>query len=157
MSPAISLEELAERTIFLLQEMSITSGVLYDSLLPLMEGIRSGRSPQSLEFEQLLISPREYLGALQEIFSEFEQSLARFNQVNQEIRGSEKQPKEPGGLLGKIPQLKSEQIFYREFQEMTSGLIKKLILIQNEDRLSALGKMPLEDAWEEVEAMAKKT
>lgn len=141
------LAELTEELSLLLEEMGITSGLLFESLVDPMTALRSGRSPQAIELEEKLVQPQQYFLVLQEVLPEFDGAIAQLRQKTKGLEGGSE-------LLGEISNLEKEAAFYRQFQETAETLLKKLSLIAEEGRLSNLGKLPIEDAWEEMEQMA---
>ena len=141
------LAQLSEELSLLLEELGITSGLLFESLVEPITALRSGRSPHSIELEEKLAPSQQYLLVLQEILPEFDRAIAQLDQKSDGLEGATNLSKE-------ITQLKKEASFYRQFQGTAEGLLKKLSLIAEEGRLSNLGKLPIEDAWEEMEQMA---
>jgi len=141
---------LTEEITLLLEELGITSGLLYESLISPMTALRSGRSPQSISLEEKLAEPQQYFLILQEVLPEFGAALTQLRQKTKGHQGE-------SGMLGEIPNLEKEVSFYRQFQETAGTLLQKLLLIAEEGRLSNLGRMPIEDAWEEIEQMALRT
>jgi hypothetical protein len=144
-----SLDKDAEEVLLLLEELGLTSDFFYQSLLPTMTALRSGRSPQAIGLEEKLAAPQDYLTILQQILTELEKSLSQWMKT---LSTQEEKPER-----AKINSyLKEEAAFYRQFQETSEVLMQKLKLISQEGRLSPLGRLPINDAWEEIEKMSMK-
>lgn len=126
----------SEELSLLIPELSITAELFFDALEPLIQGIQGGRSPQSLDLGTALEEPEEYLNTLREIHEE------------------------AGSFLKKIPvtdlnqHLEIELNFWGKFLETAWPLLRKLKLLAEQSQISGLGKMPIEDAWKEIQQMA---
>jgi len=152
MEKLTKLEEVVEQIDLLLKELSITGGLLYQQLEGPMKSLTSGRSPQALDLASLIIEPRDNHGALGEILLELELQLKEFSRLVQSLDPSSSPT--PNDLLGELKQLQKEMEFWRQFQDTFKILLNRLKLISQEENLSSLGKMPLEDAWQEIQNMA---
>lgn len=129
-----------EELFFLLEELGISAGLFYRSLLPTMKDLQSGRSLKAGALEEKLALSEAYLAVLQETLPEFERAL-----------GNSKKDPEWAAQLGP---LEAEWGFYRKFQSVAEGLMQKLNLIAQAGSLSPLGKIPVQDLWEEIEQLA---
>ena len=143
------LEDALNQIALLLEEMGIASGLWYQSLLPILTSLRSGRSPKALSLEEKLIPSQDYLGALRQILQEFESHLSGIkNTLEKEGALNVREP---------LELLEKERIFFRQFEEVSGALMKKLNLIAREERMSSLGRQPIDEAWGEIERMVNET
>jgi len=132
-----SIEVLTEELVFLFQELSITAGLLLQALRPSIQGLLGGRSPQGLKLEDHLEIPTEYLNSMKGIQKEIQKDLKNF--PIPEFRDKTEQ----------------EYDFWTQYLETAEGLLKKLSLLALESKITSLGKMPIEDAWRDLERMAQ--
>lgn len=145
-----TLEELGEEITFLLNELTISSDLLVNSLELIMSGLKSGLSLQSLELEEKLMEPQQYSDVVAEVLKEYEKSLGDFIKVADGIQSHQPENDFPSGLLGEIPSLKTELNFWGTFLKQVDALLNRLNLILEDGQLTPLGRGPIEDAWEEI-------
>ena len=126
----------SEELSLLLPELSITAELFVSAMEPLIQGIQGGRSPQTLGLEEALEEPGEYLQSLQEIHDEARAFLKKI----------------PASDLNQ--HLEIELNFWENFLQTAHPLLKKLKLLAEQSQITGLGKMPIEDAWQEIRQMA---
>lgn len=139
-------EDSLNQVALLFEEMLIVTGLFYQSLLPALTGLRSGRSPNALSLEEKLIPSQDYLAAFRQILPEFENELSGFKKYLAENET-------PPNFAETLELLEREQLFFRQFQMASDTLMKKLNLIAREERVSSLGRQPIDEAWEEIKRM----
>ena len=136
MAPTDPLTLAAEELGFLLEEFHYSSGWLVENLKPLMDGLIGGRSPRALNLEISLEGPEGLLNSLKEIHQEVIKKAKSLG---------------PGELSKNI---QGEIHLWEEFLQIASGLMQKLKLMATQSQITTLGKMPLEDAWQEIKRLA---
>ena len=139
----ISVEEVS----LLLEELGISSGLFYRSLFPVISALRSGRSPRAIGMEEQLRTSQDYLSSLRQVFMEMEKSLSQ-------LRNTFSAMKDQVAQKQIFSELDQEVAFYDQFQKASEVILQKLTLIAQEDRLSPLGRAPIEEAWAQVEKLA---
>jgi hypothetical protein len=141
------LDDALEKLSFLLEELGISSKLFYQSLIPTMAALRTGRSLKTIALEEKLLLSQDYLTVLRQILPDLEKSISDLKK----------------NLMGKnnsadwretLSQLDKETRFYQKFQEASGTLIQRLNLIAQEGRLSTLGRKPIDEAWDEIERLA---
>ncbi len=147
MSPARTpLDQVVEGIALLSRELNFTGRMLYEGLERPMQALRSGRAPRALGLALTLEELEPLRRTCFEILDEFRQNLAELSAYHAELGGS---------ALGEPLQMaEGEYRYWRTFAERAQILLKKLTLIADLEKLSPLGRNPLQDAWEEVRALA---
>jgi len=142
-NPSANLEELLESLAFLLEELPILAGLCFSGLEEIMADLTTGRSPQSLKLGERLESPL----ALSDSFSAAREEGRALLEEFLKLPVAQSLPEE-------LETWKAELDSWREWQEQVSALLKKLQLLSDQGQLTALGRMPLEDLWEEIQSLA---
>jgi len=147
-----TLEQAAEKIALLLDELSITAVLFCDSLQPLRTEIKSGRSPQALQWEERLKEPVVLFSAFQEIHRDFAKGLGELEGLLQAVGIGEKSD---SPLFEEYTATQKESAMWKQFEVTAQSLLKRLQLVGQAPQLSSLGKMPLEEDWQDLETLAK--
>ncbi len=150
-TPVLNLETCAETTAFLLEELNILAGICFTGLQNVMKDLSSGRSPQSLDLESRLLEIQGHLDAFTQAWQETDTALDQMEKIAQGMAVTS-----PEGLLGEMPGWEQEHLVWQEWHHQVIALMKKLHLIAPQSQLSALGRLPLDDLWEEIQGLAEK-
>jgi len=143
----LPLDELASQIAMLCQECAFSGRLLYSSLAKPMEALRSGRAPRSLDLLALLEESEASAEALRESHGELKSLAPQFEAYAHELRDAE--------LLAQVPAFEQECRFWESFLERSRILRNKLKLIAELERLSPLGRAPIQDAWDEMQMLAE--
>jgi hypothetical protein len=146
MSPRPTLEQVAEQIAMLNAELTTVGRLLYEGLERPMQSLKSGRSPRALGLSQSVAASSELYRTLAEVLAELKSCAIDFRRYAEELRDPILQQQSQG--------LDAEFGFWQSFSERCQILLKKLTLIEDLEKLSALGRAPIQDAWEEVVALA---
>lgn len=142
-SPNLDLEESLEATAFSMEELSILAGLWFADLEKIMNDLGPGRSPQA-------IGLGDRLEALQELSDAFES--ARLDAENA-LQGLKKFSSHQE-VLQAMTGWEQEHQFWQGWQDQMVALQKKLNLISDQSQLTSLGRLPLEDLWEEIRSIS---
>ncbi|HEX5034663.1 MAG TPA: hypothetical protein VFW62_09300 [bacterium] len=146
-NPRLPLDELANQIAMLCQECAFSGRLLYAALAKPMEALKSGRAPRALNLSALLEDSETSAQALRESHTELK-SLAP------QLEAYAKQLGDPA-LLDQVPAFLQECGFWESFLERSRILSNKLKLIADLEKLSPLGRAPIQDAWDEVQMLAE--
>jgi hypothetical protein len=146
MSQRLPLDILVEQLTMLLRELTLTGGLLFDALQRPVEALQIGRAPKVLDLEERVREARELSQVLREILTESQGPLLQLTEdfKNQQLNK----------LAEEIPALQQEFSFWGSFADRAEALLKKVDLIRQADQITALGKAPIEESWNEVKTMA---
>lgn len=135
---------LAERLLFLLDQLTLTSEIYLETIAPVMEALKTARSPHSLALAEKLDLPKDYVQILEEILQELNEAIIQAPQALGPLAD-----KQTLGMLGQ------EARFWQEFVAIATAFTKKLILISPQTESSTLSIQPLQDTWQELRRLAQ--
>jgi hypothetical protein len=143
-----SLEAALDQLRLLLKEIAFTGDLLYQGLVAPLLALQAGRAPRTLELEAKLAEYRSLLGALQEIETE---AMPLLSQLQQGRAQWKSEAKIDGKNFGELLEATQEEFaHWKQYSQRVGVLLKRLTLIAHEEKITALGKAPILDAWEEV-------
>ena len=143
----LPLDELALQISMLCQECAFSGRLLYAALAKPMEALKSGRAPRALNMTVLLEDSDASAETLRESYSELQALAPQFESYAKELGDA--------NLLAQVPAFQQECRFWGSFLERSALLSKKLKLIAELEKLTPLGRAPIQDAWEEVQMLAE--
>jgi hypothetical protein len=145
--PRLPLDELALQITMLCQECAFSGRLLYAALAKPMEALKTGRAPRALNLTGLIEDSEASAEALRESQTELKSLAPQFESYANELGDA--------NLLAQVPAFQQECRFWESFLERSRALSKKLTLIAELEKLSPLGRAPIQDAWEEVQMLAE--
>lgn len=125
---------------------------LYGELSTLMDLLKSGRSPRSLDLGSKLEAAESLLMVLDQVLTEWGGYLPELKQRVTQLVGEN--PGDAAPLEKSLPEIEREFAFWLAFGDRSRALLKKFRLIAEEEKLSSLGRAPLQDVWEDISRMA---
>jgi len=144
--PRPTLDQVVTSIALLSRELNFTGRMIFEGLDKPMQSLKSGRAPRALGIAQVLSDLDPWRQSLFEVLQELGKSVgdlaAYQKQFGQETLGEPAQAAE------------SEFRYWQAYSDRVQILLKKLTLIADLEKLSPLGRAPLQDAWEEVQALA---
>jgi hypothetical protein len=144
--PHPSLEQVVAGIALLSCELNFTGRMIFEGLDKPMQSLKSGRAPRALGIAQVLSDLDPLRQSLLEILQELGKSVGALATYRQQF-GQE--------TLGEPTQAaESEFRYWQAYSDRVQILLKKLTLIAELEKLSPLGRAPLQDAWDEVQALA---
>jgi len=146
MNPRPTLDQVAEQIAMLNSELTTIGRLLFEGLERPMQSLKSGRSPRALGLSHSVAESSELHRTLGEVLAELKSCSIDFRRYAEELQDSVLKQQSQG--------LETEFGFWQGFSERCQILLKKLTLIEDLEKLSALGRAPIQDAWEEVVALA---
>lgn len=126
-----------------MEELSILAGLWFADLEKIMNDLGPGRSPQA-------IGLRDRLETLKEVSDAFESARLDTQSALQVLQKFSSHPEIAQAIAG----WQQEQNFWQDWQDQISALQKKLQLVADQSQLTSLGRMPLEDLWEEIRSIS---
>lgn len=145
--PRLPLDELANQITMLCRECAFSGRLLYSALAKPMEALKSGRAPRALNLSALLDESEASAEALRESHGELKALAPQLEDYAKELNDP--------ALLAQVPAFRLECGFWENFLERSRILSNKLKLIAELEKLSPLGRAPIQDAWEEVQMLAE--
>ncbi|KAB2835647.1 hypothetical protein F9K50_12650 [bacterium] len=140
------LDQVAAEIALLSRELSFTGTLLYEGLEKPMNALKAGRAPRALGLADQVKEAESLRGSAAEILGELRLKSADFAQYGRDFSAPD------------FPELlhmaERECAFWQAFCERSQILLKKLALIADLEKLSPLGRAPIQDAWDEVRALA---
>jgi len=152
MPPSLGLEQIVDQITLDNHEAAMSGRWLFGELSSLMDLLKSGRSPRSLDLGYKLEPAENWLLVLDQILTEWSAYLPALKEKVAMLIGEH--PGEAAPLEKSIPEIEREFAFWLAFGERSRALLKKLRLISDEEKLSSLGRAPLQDVWEDISRMA---
>lgn len=145
--PRLPLDELLLQISMLCQECVFSGRMLYAALAKPMEALKSGRAPRALNLTAMLEESDGSDVALRESHGELKLLAPDLESYAKELGDAE--------LLSQVPAFQQECRFWESFLERSNILRNKLKLISELEKLSPLGRAPIQDAWDEVKMLAE--
>lgn len=144
--PRPSLDQIAVDLAMTSHALTQTGRLLYESLEKPMNSLKAGRSPRALALSETVEKALVLRGSLAEILNDFQlRSL--------EFKSHESEWKDPNFAV-QMQAVEREFQFWKSFHDRSQILLKKLQLIADLENLSALGRAPIQDAWDEMRILA---
>ena len=144
--PRLSLDQVAADLAMLSHELTQNGQLLFVSLEKPMNSLKAGRSPRALDLFTTVEKSAALRTSLAEILDEFQSRSLEFKSYQSEWKDPD--------FATQIQALEAEFRFWKAFHDRCQILLKKLQLISELENLSALGRAPIQDAWEEVRSLA---
>lgn len=142
----LPLDEVAAQIALLSQELSFLGRLILETLGKPMNSLKAGRAPRSLGLVDLIAETEALRASAGEIVQELRGRSAELAQYGRQLQD----PKFPD----QVRAAEGECAFWQAFCDRSQILLKKLTLIAELEKLSPLGRAPIQDAWEEVSALA---
>ncbi|MCE9625635.1 MAG: hypothetical protein K8R69_09335 [Deltaproteobacteria bacterium] len=144
--PRPSLDQVAVDLALTSHALTQTGRLLFESLEKPMNSLKAGRSPRALALSETVEKAGALRGTLAEILNDFQSRGLEFKSYESEW-------KDPNFAV-QMQALEGELRFWTAFHDRSQILLKKLQLIAELENLSALGRAPIQDAWDEMRALA---
>ena len=128
----------------LIQEIPLLASWIYQALATPMEYLQAGRSLGGEAVQESLQEVGEYLITFPTMLAELEAGIQKLTQ--------HPSPKDP--LPNIIQALQRELAVWKEFQGHVEQLVRRLELMAKETGAGQMGKLPLQDSWEEIRRIA---
>jgi len=155
MPPILPLDQLVEQLSFLYKELDISGHNLLPALKKPMESLKSGRAPRAMDLASQIQDPDNWLKIVDEILNEIAGLLPSLREYLQMYQKQGATSADVQKLAESIPGLEKEAQFWKVLSDRARALVKKLRLIEDQDKLSPLARNPIQDAWDDVEAVAR--
>jgi len=155
MAPKLPLDQLAEQLSFLFKELKISGQSLVPALKRPVEALKSGRAPRIMDLRGQLQEGEDWLKVLDEILVETLGLLPGLREYFETLERNNPSSPDVKNLAAQVSGLEKEAYFWKALSERSWALVKKLRLIVDQEKLSPLARNPIQDAWDEVERLAK--
>ncbi len=144
--PRSSLEQVVSGIALLSRELNFLGRMIFEGLDKPMQSLKTGRAPRALGIAQVLEEVDPLRQALFDILQELAKSVAEFAAYRQQYGEA---------ALGEPAKAAEMELrYWQAYGDRVQILLKKLALIADLEKLSPLGRAPLQDAWDEVQVLA---
>lgn len=144
--PHSSLEQVVSDIALLSGELNFLGRMIFEGLDKPMQSLKSGRAPRALGISEVLGEVDPLRQSLFEILQDLGKSVAELAYYRQQYGEA---------ALGEPTKAAELELrYWQAYGDRVQILLKKLTLIADLEKLSPLGRAPLQDAWDEVQALA---